>query len=261
MKKRLISAAILLVILVPLVIIGKWPFALAVGVVGILTFKEITDLGKYPLIVKLMCFIGLIGLVYSGFSEVELDLGLNRNAITASLMLMLLPTLFLQSNDKYNTSDAFKLFGFAFLCGLGLNHFILIRSLGLNYFFLMALIPIITDTFAYIGGSLIGKNKMSKLSPKKTWEGALIGSLMSTFIMTLYYVSFIRDPKNIFLTITVIFTLTIAGQVGDLFFSAIKRQEGVKDFSNLIPGHGGILDRLDSLLFVAIFFAVFKMWL
>jgi phosphatidate cytidylyltransferase len=120
------------------------------------------------------------------------------------------------------------------------------------------LTPIITDTFAYLGGSLIGKHHFTKISPHKTIEGCIIGSLMGTFMMSMYYVNFIGVQTNLFKVISIILLMTIIGQVGDLFYSAIKRHYEIKDFSNLIPGHGGILDRIDSLSFVAIVFMIFK---
>lgn len=121
----------------------------------------------------------------------------------------------------------------------------------------MVLTPIITDTFAYVGGSLIGKHKVTKLSPNKSWEGYIVGSLMGTFMMSMYYTTFISSNVNIIMLILIIFLMTVVGQVGDLFFSAIKREHEIKDFSNLIPGHGGVMDRLDSLIFVSLVFMIF----
>ena len=121
----------------------------------------------------------------------------------------------------------------------------------------MVLTPIITDTFAYVGGSLIGKHKVTKLSPNKSWEGYIVGSLMGTFMMSMYYFNFINMQGKLMPVILIIFLMTVVGQIGDLFFSAIKRKHNIKDFSNLIPGHGGVLDRLDSLIFVAIIFMIF----
>ena len=121
----------------------------------------------------------------------------------------------------------------------------------------MLLIPIFTDTFAYFGGTFIGKHKATKLSPKKTWEGYFTGSIVATILTTIFYIYFIGNPSNTFLLIIMILLMTIFAQIGDLFFSAIKRSYGIKDFSNLIPGHGGIIDRLDSLIFVSFMFIIF----
>lgn len=261
MKKRVISAAVLLAIIIPLIIIGKIPFALAVGIISMLAYKEIMDLYKYPLIVKILGFISLISIVYSNFDSKMIAFGLDYRIISVCLLLLFIPVIFYQVKNKYTVDDAFKLFGFIFLVGIGLNYFIIIRDMDLKYFILMLLTPILTDTFAYIGGSLIGKHKVTKLSPHKSWEGYIIGSLMGTFMMTMYYVTFIGSQSNIFIVIGIVLIMTIVGQIGDLFFSAIKRHYEIKDFSKLIPGHGGILDRLDSLTFVAIVFVIFMSYL
>ena len=254
MKTRTISAAILIAILTPLVIIGKIPFAVMIGIVAALATIEINKLNKYPLIIKIITFISLICIIYSNFDSNTIGLGINYKFINLIILLFTIPVIFYQVSGKYTVNDAFKLIGFILLIGIGLNYFILIRAESLTYFLYMLLIPIFTDTFAYIGGSLIGKHKVTKISPKKSLEGYIIGSIMGTFIMTMYYITVINVQTNLFIIIVITFILTIAGQIGDLFFSAIKREYKIKDFSNLIPGHGGILDRLDSLLFVAIAF-------
>lgn len=257
MKKRVISAAIMIAIILPLVIIGKIPFAIFVGLVSVMAFKEMSDLYDYPLPVKITGFLALITLVYSNFDANNIFLGLNYSIIGIVILLVLTPIVFYQIKGKYSTEDAFKMLGFILLIGLGLNYFILIRAYSLKYFMLMVLTPIITDTFAYVGGSLIGKHKVTKLSPNKSWEGYVVGSLMGTFMMSMYYFSFINPQGKLLQVILIIFLMTVVGQIGDLFFSAIKRKHNIKDFSNLIPGHGGVLDRLDSLIFVAIIFMIF----
>lgn len=261
MKIRVISAAILLAILIPIIIIGGLPFALMIGIIGMMSAKEITNLYKYPNIVKLITFLSLIGIIYSNFNSSAMMFGLNYNCLSIIILGMLIPIIFYQVKGKYTTEDAFKLIGFVLLIGLGLNYFVLVREYSLNYFMFMILIPIITDTFAYIGGSMVGKHKATKISPKKSWEGYIIGSFMGTFIMTIYYTTFINVQTNLLIVILAVFIMTIIGQLGDLFFSAIKRQHNIKDFSNLIPGHGGVMDRLDSLVFVSLIFVVLMKYL
>lgn len=256
MKKRVISAAIMLIILIPFIILGGKAFALCVGVISIFAYKELIGLYKFPLVVKILGFLALISLVYNNFDVNILNWGLNYKALSFIILMMCIPVIFYQVNGKYKVDDAFKLFGFICLIGLGLNYIILVRALGLRYFLFMVLTPIITDTFAYIGGMLIGKHKITKLSKNKSLEGYIVGSVMGTFMMSMYYVTFIGSI-NIFKLIGIVLILTIAGHIGDLFFSAIKRNHDIKDFSNLIPGHGGILDRLDSQIFTAIAFMIF----
>lgn len=113
-----------------------------------------------------------------------------------------------------------------------------------------------TDIFAYLVGKACGKHKFTDVSPKKSIEGC-IGGLIGGVLMILGYTYVINNTLNfnisyLYITLVAIF-LSAIGQIGDLAASTIKRYAGVKDFSNLIPGHGGMLDRLDSVIFVAPF--------
>ena len=112
-----------------------------------------------------------------------------------------------------------------------------------------------TDTFAYITGRLVGRHKLCpNISPNKTIEGFIGGTLMGVVVATSFYHVFINSSISLSILILVTMTLSIVGQLGDLVFSMIKRYYDKKDFSNLIPGHGGILDRFDSLIFIALAF-------
>ena len=120
-------------------------------------------------------------------------------------------------------------------------------------FLYLILIATITDTFAYVVGTLIGKHKLiPEVSPKKSIEGSIGGSIVGTAVATIFYYNLVSSNINIFVLIAITFVLTIIGQLGDLFFSKIKRENGIKDFSNIMPGHGGVLDRLDSIAFISL---------
>lgn len=106
----------------------------------------------------------------------------------------------------------------------------------------------INDTMAYIVGSLIGKTPFSSISPKKTWEGTIGGAILA--IVTVTLVGYFAFGMSDYITLLVISSIAaIAGTTGDLFESKLKRLAGVKDSGNIMPGHGGFLDRFDSLLF------------
>ena len=113
-----------------------------------------------------------------------------------------------------------------------------------------------TDIFAYAVGRRIGKHKFSKISPNKSIEGCIagtIGAIILTIIYTIILNTRLNFSINYFIVSIMALILSLIGQVGDFAASSIKRYNGVKDFSNLIPGHGGILDRFDSLIFIAPF--------
>lgn len=107
----------------------------------------------------------------------------------------------------------------------------------------------INDTMAYIVGSLIGKTPFSKISPKKTWEGTIGGALLCIVVIALIaYFSGLLPVKDAAIIAAL---CAIFGTAGDLFESKLKRMAGVKDSGSIMPGHGGFLDRFDSLLFAA----------
>jgi phosphatidate cytidylyltransferase len=117
----------------------------------------------------------------------------------------------------------------------------------------------INDTMAYLIGSWIGKTPLTKISPKKTWEGTIGGILMSILVMTIvgWILSSEVDWNSILKWTGVAAICSIVGTIGDLFQSKLKRMAGVKDSGHIMPGHGGFLDRFDSLLFAAPFVWIF----
>ena len=120
-----------------------------------------------------------------------------------------------------------------------------------------------TDIFAYLIGKRFGKHKFSKVSPKKSIEGCIAGILGAVIIALIYTVAInsIFEVQYSYVFIGIITAiLSIAGQLGDFAASSIKRYVDIKDYSNLIPGHGGMLDRIDSLIFLAPFaYALFTL--
>ena len=113
-----------------------------------------------------------------------------------------------------------------------------------------------TDIFAYFIGKLIGKHKFSKISPKKSIEGCIAGTIGAIILMLIYtyFVNNFLGMEYSYIYIGIIaLILSLVGQIGDFAASSIKRYVDIKDFSNLIPGHGGMLDRIDSLIFLAPF--------
>ena len=260
MKQRLISAFIMAIILIPLVLIGGMPFRIGVALIGILAYKEILDLKGFDNYPKGVAVLGLVAMLLLVFSNRELSystFGLDYRYIATSVLLMLLPSVFYFNTKKYTTKEAFELLGFVLFLGITLNLITNILIYDKMYFFLIIIVTVLTDTFAYITGMMIGKHKVTKISPKKSLEGYVGGVIMSTILSSIFYMTFIGNaPLGTVVPILVL--LSLVCEVGDLFYSAIKREHDIKDFSNLIPGHGGVLDRIDSLTFVTITFILLR---
>jgi phosphatidate cytidylyltransferase len=117
----------------------------------------------------------------------------------------------------------------------------------------------INDTMAYIVGSIIGKTPFSKISPKKTWEGTISGIILAIVVMSLisYFAALQFDWDNIQIFASIAAIASIAGTIGDLLESKLKRMADVKDSGTILPGHGGFLDRFDSLLLATPFVWVY----
>ena len=117
-----------------------------------------------------------------------------------------------------------------------------------------------TDTFAYFAGITMGKHKFSTISPKKSIEGCIggiLGSTLMVFVYTYLMNRFYEFNMNYLYIIIMAIIMSVISQFGDLIASSIKRHVDIKDFGNLIPGHGGLLDRFDSMIFVAPFVYLF----
>lgn len=262
MKTRVISAATALAIFIPIIILGGNIFKVAISILGVLGLKELINIRegkkKIPVVIKVFSYILILLLIINNSFEKEIIFNVNYIIVSIIAMFIMLPVVFINDNDKYNISDALFLFGSIMFLGLAFNIFLILRNYDIKYFLLLFIITISTDTFAYISGSLSGRTKLCpKISPKKTVEGLVIGSLFGTIVTSAYYYININDSINLFYLISTILLLSLLGQVGDMFFSTIKRHYDKKDFSNIMPGHGGILDRLDSAIFVAFGLIIF----
>ncbi|MGN6354175.1 MAG: phosphatidate cytidylyltransferase, partial [Parafilimonas sp.] len=126
---------------------------------------------------------------------------------------------------------------------------------GLDMGLVLPLVLIITlwinDTMAYLVGSAVGKTPLTSISPKKTWEGTIGGVVLAVVTITAFGQIFLNAD---IVQLGIISTLIcITGIFGDLFESSLKRKAGIKDSGNILPGHGGFLDRFDSLLFATVF--------
>lgn len=131
---------------------------------------------------------------------------------------------------------------------------------GKRWIFFLLAVTFANDTGAFYFGRLFGKHKLyESISPGKTWEGA-IGGVLCSIIIAFWFLLIFRFQEIDLRLVALILALPIAGQVGDLAESMLKRNHGVKDSGKILPGHGGILDRIDGLLFSIPILYIFLNW-
>lgn len=257
MKERIISAVVVLLITVPLLLLGGVYFKILALVTGILGLKELMDLRKdVPDDIKYVAYVIFIVFLLFGYDYLNGVVVLNSSLLAITFIIML-TSMLLNNNKKYGINDVFFIIGGILLLSTAFYLFIVLREMNLNLVIYLFLITIMTDTFAYLIGSKFGKNKlMPDVSPNKSIEGFLGGLAFGTLFSSMFYIHFISKNCILFI-ICMSMVLSIIGQLGDLVFSKIKRNYNIKDFSNLMPGHGGVLDRLDSIIFVLFAYIIF----
>ncbi len=258
MKLRIISGTIIAVLLLIIYFCPPIVFDIAIGLVAAISYFEIIKIQKdltIPRIMKFIGFIFVVLLMYVNISTISYEFGLNYRSLALGFLIMFIPTVLIP-NREYSTKEAFYLSSVSLFLGVVFNLFI--QTFSLNKLLLVWLIVIAsaTDIFALFGGMLIGKHKLSSISPKKTIEGSIVGLIVATIVGSFFYYMVIDGTIEIPLLITIVAILSIAGQIGDLFFSLIKRENDTKDYSHIIPGHGGVLDRIDSIIFILLVYLV-----
>ncbi len=166
------------------------------------------------------------------------------------ILALFISELYLKRRDPIQ-SIAYSLFGIIYIAvPLSLSTRLVFSDFGFHYEYFLALFVFIwlNDSFAYITGMLLGKHRLfERISPKKSWEGFSGGLFFSVLSSFAFHYFFPQTSLSIWVALSVV--VVLSGTLGDLFESLIKRTLGVKDSGNMIPGHGGILDRFDSTLF------------
>lgn len=253
-KTRLLSGIVLVIIALFLVITGGNVLLgglLVISLIGMFELYRIFQIEKNPAgIVGYLAALVLYGNLWQGF--------LKDSMAFVMALLILLMFVYVFTYPKYKTEQIMAAFFGVFYVAAMLSCIYQTRMLenGTYIVWLIFLCSWGCDTCAYCVGVLIGKHKMSpKLSPKKSIEGA-VGGALGSMLLTLLYTWVFRMQMQIQTREMILLALisgvgALISMVGDLAASAVKRNYEIKDYGKLIPGHGGILDRFDSVIFTA----------
>lgn len=252
LKTRTVTGLVALALLIGLLYIGSWPLVLALLVVGLIMVWEMAtalEAGGRALPLGLVLLASFGHFLASYFGILDRLFGL-------AIYFFILAAYFIHKEEGQMEDLGLGLMVFAYI---PLNFFCLLDLLHTEYLYLIFILSFATDTSAYLAGNLFGRHKLiPRVSPKKTLEGAL-GGLVGGVAISMAFLGALGHPPS-FLQVAFLAGASIAGQIGDLFASKIKRQTGIKDFGNILPGHGGLLDRFDSILFIIpLVYAYFKM--
>ncbi len=245
MKVRIISALVLLPLFFFVIISGGIITKLAVLIVALISIKEFTNAfvpsGIKPTnaIIYVLTFLFLIPNWKNIWSVLPVLL----------FILVAGESVLLIFGKKTVEDISVSILTFVYIT-VALSSILVVSQASYDFVWYIFIFAWATDTCAYFAGFAFGKNKlMPKVSPKKTIEGAIGGVIGCVTISTIY--AYFVHPEFMVLIAVSAFVGSIISQVGDLFASSFKRKLGVKDYGNLIPGHGGMLDRIDSIIFTA----------
>jgi len=243
--KRTIFAALALAIFIPLLVIGGLWLQIAMGLLAMLGVHELLQMKG----LNTMTPEGLLTLLATFALTIPLENYLTF-AYGVVIFIMLGCTVF---SKNYTIEDAVYPIAMSFYVGFGFNALVDARIAGLDKALLALCIVWATDSGAYLVGMNFGKRRLApRVSPNKSIEGAF-GGILAAMLVTLIFMlvdSTVALPYGIYKMMLFAIFFSIAGQLGDLIESAMKRHFGVKDSGFFIPGHGGVLDRFDSMLAV-----------
>ncbi|MFC6877607.1 phosphatidate cytidylyltransferase [Flavobacterium myungsuense] len=283
--KRAISGAIYIILLLSSILYSKESFFILFGVFLIVTLYEFCNLIQihkvFPILLGLIFYIAITLIsnynqfttkILNEFFQADINISVNTEQLDLILLVAALVVsikcilfLFYDNIQKISTSSKYL-----YLLGYIILPFVFITKISfgvINYNpkIIIGLFILIwtNDTFAYIVGKSIGRTKLfERISPKKTIEGffgGIIFAIIAGYLISKYYIkaSAQFSDKSILIWTIIALIVGIIGTVGDLIESKFKRIAGVKDSGIIMPGHGGILDRLDSVIFVAPFVFLF----
>ena len=253
MKQRILTAIVAAALFVPLVIVGGLPFTIAVYAIAMVGLFELLRMREIDLlsIEGILTSVALAVLLMPANWEEHVfqAVGYTKIEMTFAIVLILLTYTVIVKNRYTFDHAAFSVLG-ALYVGIGFYYLIETRLYGIEYVIYALMVIWTTDSGAYFIGRKIGKRKLwPEISPNKTIEG-FVGGIVSAVVFACVFQYFYPIASTYMIVVVVTIVASIVGQLGDLVESALKRHYAVKDSGKLLPGHGGILDRFDSLLFV-----------
>ncbi|MBP3038377.1 phosphatidate cytidylyltransferase [Bacillaceae bacterium Marseille-Q3522] len=251
MKQRIVTAIIFGAVLIPITIVGGVPLVLLTYLIATFALYEIYQMRKLTLasvhglfsLILLWIFLLPTQILPGGWESQKIEMFL--------FTILLFLTYTVVSKNTFSFEDvAFSVLTVLYI-GIGFYYFVEMReTLGVIFVFYSLLLMWATDSGAYFLGRAFGKRKLwPEISPNKTVEGFL-GGVLCSLVVAVIFLIFFDLGISVFHLLLITVLLSIFGQIGDLAESALKRFYDVKDSGTILPGHGGILDRFDSLLFV-----------
>lgn len=258
-SKRLISSIVLVILAFVLILPGSYTLGISLFAVSCIAFNEMMNVffaDSEQNKKRSISLIGLIGIgVYYLFLMAQFEMTWMLFVIVMTFLAMM--SVYVLTFPKLKAVEVIAAFFSFFYAPILLSFIYLTRNMkfGIYIVWMIFISSWICDTCAYLSGMLLGKHRLAPvLSPKKSIEGAIGGVIGSALVGALF--GYFIEPVIGYHGILYIFTVigacgAVVSQIGDLAASAIKRNYDIKDYGKLIPGHGGIMDRFDSVIFAA----------
>ena len=258
MKQRIITGAVLGLLLIGVFLLSHtFIYPIIIGLMCITGTYEMlccTGIRKNAYLTVPALIAGIVSPVFAYFY----GYGAMLTVIMCYISVLLAESVFFDEKVKVtNVCEVFLTTLYVILCFTALLRLRYIPDTGKYIFILVFIAAWITDTFAYFSGFFFGRHKLiPKISPKKTVEGAIGGVIFCVIAFIIYAIILEKTQDvnvNYVLFAFVGLIMSVISQIGDLIASAIKRNYGIKDYGNIFPGHGGILDRFDSIMILSPF--------
>ncbi|MBR5115852.1 MAG: phosphatidate cytidylyltransferase [Lachnospiraceae bacterium] len=257
MKTRIISGVCIGFVIVPVLLLGGWVlwgFLLAISLIAFFELTGATGVRKKGMILTAPELAGAIAIV-ALYLALKFVGALSCYVVIMMLLLTTLFFIYVLSFPRIHSRELIAAFFCVLYAPCMLSFLWLLWTLpNGNYAVWLPFVAWISDTFAYFTGRFLGKHKLTPiLSPKKTVEGAaggVVGSLLAGLIYGAIVGHHMGDYQLILVFVIITPIGSVIAQLGDLVASGIKRDHGIKDFGKCIPGHGGIMDRFDSVILI-----------